>query len=423
MKRSFAAAVTIATALLSSLAAAGPPRITLDEAVRRAIAKNPSAELAVADIERAEALVHQARATSFPTLAANGIYTRLDSDRTLNGNVIAGANQLHANVAATVPIIVPQRWAQWSRAGYAVDLLRAAQVDVKRQVALAAARAYLAVVVQRRLLEVKQRARETAKLHYDYAHTRFAGGVGTRIDEVRAAQEMAATDVDVKNAEVAVVRTQEALGVLAASEGPLDTTDVAPFPALPTLASATSETHQRADVRAATSGVGLADRAAGLAWTDYLPFLVGSGEAFYQDPPTLSVPRTGWQAQLILTVPLYDGGLRYGQQREREALLTSAKITRDAALRQARSEVRTAFDAVGRADDALALARDAARLAKESLDLATIAYRAGATTNLEVVDAERRARDAESQAAIAEDVARQARLDLLAASGRFPEQK
>jgi outer membrane protein TolC len=422
MKRSLSC-LSLATVLLSSVASAEPPRITLDEAVRRAIAKNPNAELAAADIDRAEALVRQARAASFPTLSANGTYTRLDSARVLNNNVIAGANQLHANLAATVPIIVPQRWAQWSRAGYTVDSLRATQVDVKRGVAIATARAYLAVVVQRRLVEVKQRARDTAKAHYDYAHTRFTGGIGTRIDEVRAAQEVATTDVDVKNAEVAVVRAQEALGVLAATEGPLDTTDVAPFPPLPTLASASNETLQRADVRAATARVESADRASGLAWTDYMPFLVGSGEAFYQDPPSLTVPQTGWQAQLILTVPLYDGGLRYGQQAEREALASSAKIARDATLRQARSEVRTAFDAVGRADDALTLARDAARLAKESLDLSMLAYRAGATTNLEVVDAERRSRDADSQAAIAEDVARQARLDLLAASGRFPELK
>ena len=41
-------------------------------------------------------------------------------------------------------------------------------------------------------------------------------------------------------------------------------------------------------------------------------------------------------------------------------------------------------------------------------------------TFLEVIDSERAARDAETQAAVAEDAARQARLDLLAASGRFP---
>ena len=48
------------------------------------------------------------------------------------------------------------------------------------------------------------------------------------------------------------------------------------------------------------------------------------------------------------------------------------------------------------------------------------AYQAGATGNLEVIDAERRARDADNAAVVAEDAVRQARLDLLAATGHFP---
>ena len=54
--------------------------------------------------------------------------------------------------------------------------------------------------------------------------------------------------------------------------------------------------------------------------------------------------------------------------------------------------------------------------------LADIAYRAGASTNLELIDAQRRARDAETLAVIAEDNQRQAAIDLLSASGRFPAQ-
>ena len=59
-------------------------------------------------------------------------------------------------------------------------------------------------------------------------------------------------------------------------------------------------------------------------------------------------------------------------------------------------------------------------MASEAVELSTLAYRAGATTNLEVVDAERRARDAAIAATQAEDAARQAQLDLLIASGQFP---
>ncbi|MFZ5440233.1 MAG: TolC family protein [Myxococcota bacterium] len=72
------------------------------------------------------------------------------------------------------------------------------------------------------------------------------------------------------------------------------------------------------------------------------------------------------------------------------------------------------------ADAALESARAAASQAREALELANVAWKAGATTNLEVIDAERRARDAQVSQALAEDAARQARLDLLAAGGRFP---
>ena len=59
-------------------------------------------------------------------------------------------------------------------------------------------------------------------------------------------------------------------------------------------------------------------------------------------------------------------------------------------------------------------------MAKDALDLANLAYSAGATTNLEVIDAERAARDADTAAEVAADNARQARLDMLASVGRFP---
>jgi hypothetical protein len=49
-----------------------------------------------------------------------------------------------------------------------------------------------------------------------------------------------------------------------------------------------------------------------------------------------------------------------------------------------------------------------------------IAFRAGATTNIEVIDAQRRARDAETAAAVAEDALRRAKRELLVAVGRFP---
>jgi outer membrane protein TolC len=156
------------------------------------------------------------------------------------------------------------------------------------------------------------------------------------------------------------------------------------------------------------------------AYADYLPLLTAVIEPFYQDPATSTLPQTGWQAELLLTLPIYDGGARYGLEKERRALYDESKIALEGLLRQARSDVRTAFDAVKRSDEAVFSARNAAKLAHEALEMTNLAYREGATNDLEVVDAEQRSRNADTAALVAEDAARQARVDLLSASGRFP---
>ncbi|MBX3224539.1 MAG: TolC family protein [Labilithrix sp.] len=411
----------------------GPPRpveapskttagaLTLDEAVKRATARNPSAEIAAQEIFRAEALAKQVRAAWLPTLNANGVYTRLDNDRELNGRVILAANQLSANLQLNVPLVAPRQWVAHARSKENIEVARAASADTRRAIATAAARAYLTVIAQRRVLSSAQRALNTARAHEEFATTRFEGGVGNRLDAVRASQERATAEVRVKTQLAALTRAQEALGVVVGEEGSLDVAEDPAFGTLPSMDAALGEaTARRADVAVERDRVEVARKAVRDSWVDYLPVLSAVAQPFYQDPPTFSQPRTGWQAQLLLQIPLFDGGARYGLAAEREALEAQARARLEGALRQARSEVRVAFEAMRRADEALVGARDAATLAREALDLAELAYGAGATSNIEVVDAERRAHEADTAAAVAEDTSRQARLDLLAACGRFP---
>ncbi|HMI85514.1 MAG TPA: TolC family protein [Polyangiaceae bacterium] len=399
----------------------GVERITLAQAIQRAQSRNVSIVVAVEEIKRAEALVREARASSLPTLTGNAIYTRLDADREFGGRVVSAKDQLSANLNLTVPIVVPQRWAQWSHAKANVTTARAGAEDVRRQAVIGVARAYLAVISQKRVIDVGERSLQTAKAHYTYAHTRFAGGIGNRVDAVRAEQEVATDQAQVESGYAGLARAREALGVLVGDQGPLDTEDDIALGESPAFDSAMRDaTGTRRDVLASRARLEAAEQLKNDSYTDYLPFLIGNAQPFYQNPPTLVQPLTGWQAQLLLTIPIYDGGLRYGLSAEREAFSNEARSQYDALLRQARSDVRLAFETVKRAEAALAAASNAARLAKSALELATVAYQAGATTNIEVIDAERRARDAETAAAVAEDNARQARVDLLAASGRFP---
>lgn len=409
-----------------SAAAPEMAKVSLEEAIHRALERNITYVVARQEITRAEALVKEARSPSFPTVIGTGIYTRLNADRTVSNNnggttVIAAADQLSANLALTVPLVVPQRWAQWSHAGTNVDVSRAAADDVRRQTAISVARAYLTVISEKRVIEVNERALANAKAHYDYAHTRLLGGVGNRVDDVRAEQEVMSDEAQLESSFAAIARAREALGILVGDEGPLDVLDTFVLAEGPPIDVALSEVStRRSDVLLSHGRWKAAEQVRKDSYTDYLPFLVGTFQPFYQNPATFSQPETGWQAQLTLTVPIYDGGLRYGLSDERAALSAEARAEYDALLRQARSDVRVGFEEVKRAVASYEAATRAARLAADALELANVAYRAGATTNLEVIDAERRARDAETAAVVAEDTARQARLDLLAAAGRFP---
>jgi len=402
-------------------AGAAPEQVTFEEAVSRALRQNPSAQVAAEEVKRAEGLLGEARSGALPSLVGNAMLQRLDGNRYVGGVVQLPMNQQSASAVLTVPLLAPVRWTQWSHGADALDAAARGELDVRRQVAVAAGRAYLAVVAQKRVVDVTVRARETAQAHYAFAHTRFAGGVGNRVDEVRAEQELASDEAQVQVSLTNLARVREALGVLTGTDAPLDAVQEPSFAQGPVSGAALAEADaRRVDVQAAAVRAQAADHILRDAWLDYMPLVLGVAQPFYQNPPLSTVPQTGWQAQLILSWTFYDGGLRPSLKKEREAGAAEAHAQWDAALRQAHSDVRLSYEALARNDDALVSAQKAADRGRLALDLATQAYQAGATGNLEVIDAQRAALDAETSAVVAEDAVRQARLDLLAATGHFP---
>lgn len=397
-----------------------PAKVTWSQALERAFKRNTSLVVATQEIERASALVRQARAAWLPLLAGNGTYTRFNMARTFNGVVTTPIDTWNANLALTVPLLAPTAWVNDGHAQDNREVARASAVDVRRQLGTAVGRAYLTVLLQHREVEVAIRAAETSAAHYDYAHTRLTAGLGNAVDDARAEQELRANQSLVKNAQTSLVRAQSALAILLSEEDLVDAGDAVPLDAAPSPDAAVADARaRRADVktlgarRVATTHLRRDD------WVYYAPSLLAQAQAFRQTATSLQ-PGSGWQAQLVLSIPFFDGGLRYGIQRERRAADEEAGAQLDGLLRQVSVEVRAAFAVVRNADESLESARLAVTAANTAASLADKAYRAGATTNLEVIDAERRARDAESQVALAEDAARQARLDLLAATGAFP---
>ena len=107
--------------------------------------------------------------------------------------------------------------------------------------------------------------------------------------------------------------------------------------------------------------------------------------------------------------------------RGRELQVDQAKLAVTAVELQARSEIRLAQESVKSYERALVTVQPAASQASDVLRITTSAFEVGATTNLEVIDAQRSARDADTLAVLQEDALRRAKLDLLVAIGRFPK--
>jgi outer membrane protein len=401
----------------------GPPapRITFQDAIQRALARNPTVAVALAEVQRSQALVQEARAGWYPTFVGTGSYTRLDHDRP-RGNPVNARDEWYGALTLTVPLVAATSWAAERQAKDQAHIADLGAVEIRRLVAQATGDAYLAVIAQRLQIHSTETAIANAKSHAEYAHARLAGGIGRSIDDVRAQQDLATVLVRLQTVYTGLARAREALGVLVGAEEPVDAVETVDLGVLPTLAAALDDAGvRRSDVTQQRAKVTAAEKLRKDVWSYYAPYLAALGTGFLQKGAQMPIlPEKGWQAELLLTLPLYDGGERGGLERERDATLVEARLGLDETLRQARSDVRLAFESMLRADQALASARDAAVLAKRAYDLAVLAYRAGATTNIEVLDAARQARDADSAAFAAGDIARRARLDLLVSSGHFP---
>ncbi|HSP20134.1 MAG TPA: TolC family protein, partial [Myxococcaceae bacterium] len=332
-------------------------KITFPMAIEQALARNPNSLVAAADISRVQGIMEEIRAASLPTLSANATYVRLNKDRTFVSSltdggtanvVVASRDSINVNGVLAVPIIAPQAWANWARAGDQVDVARASAKDVQRTVAINTGRAYLTIFAQKRQVDVFRQARDNSLEHFRYAEARLRGGIGNRIDWARAGEELETNEANLQTSYANLYRSQEALGILLGESEPVDVEQIPDIPLPPTMDQAIEEAPNRADLLLYRQEERAADRSLNLSWTEYLPTISINGQAFYQNPSSLTTPETGWLAQALLTWYLYDGGARYGRTHQREAQLSQARIQYESSLRQANSDVRASLDTMER---------------------------------------------------------------------------
>jgi outer membrane protein TolC len=394
--------------------------VTLEQAVERAIKNNPTVAQASQGILRAEGLLQQARAATMPFATANLTSLVNSTERRFDDVITSPRTQGTFSAQLGVPVLAASRWAATAQARDQIEIANLSTAEVRTDIAVATAQTYLAIIAQKRQVDVSLRARETAMAHLDYARRRLEAGAGTRVNELRAGQEVATNEARLENAQLGVRRAQEALGVLIASNGPADAASEPRFDIPATVEEAGWMT-LRPDLLLFVAQERAADRVWRDSSKDWFPTAVASFDPQALVPASIFSSARSWRFVVNFSQPLFDGGQRRGLRRFREANFNASRLAVQGLQIQARSEVRLAQETVRSTERAFENLRSAAQQAAEVLKITTFAFEAGATTNLEVIDAQRQARDADSAAAVAEDGVRRAELDLLTALGRFPQ--
>jgi outer membrane protein TolC len=124
-----------------------------------------------------------------------------------------------------------------------------------------------------------------------------------------------------------------------------------------------------------------------LARTDYYPSAFVRGSYNWEDSQVL-LGHKNWNVGIGLSVPLYQGGVTQANVDQATARAEAARATGDALRQRLEVAVRTTLTTL---DDTRSRVRSAAeivRLAGETEKVASLKYRTGKGTNLDVLDAE-----------------------------------
>jgi outer membrane protein TolC len=395
---SFGVAQTVVATVSSDQTSAGAvPKVTLDEAIKRARANAAQLTAAVTDARIATEERVQARAALLPNVSysTGTIYTQPNGTPT---GVFISANAVreYASQGVAKEVLSFSNVAEYRRAR-AAEALAKAKADVAvRGVLLTVIQDYYAVIVSERKAANAQAGATEAQHFLTLTQQLERGGEVAHADVIKAQLQANDRQRDLQEATLAAEKARYALAVLIF---PNFTTnyelidDLRFAPPLPPM----EEVQQLAarnnpELKAAVAGVQVAQNEVGAAIGGHLPSLTVN--YFYGVDATHYATRTdginnlGYQATATLDLPIFSWGATQSTVRQAELRRTQARIELSAAQRQAVADLRSLYSEAQTARAQLDVLRQSADLAAESLRLTTLRYQAGEATALEIVDAQ-----------------------------------
>ncbi len=414
----------IVLGLLGLPVAAHAAPLTLAEAQRLALAANPTAAIARARVERAEAARQAAWSALFPSITLAGTYTRRAAgDSEFSGRTTQLGNALRADLTLDLTVFDARALAVLSASGAGLDAQALESEELRRTLSFSVAGAYYGVLTADSLAAAALRRREAAETTAREAASRFEAGLAARNDVTRTELERAVARQEEASAHAVVARARLALAALIGLEA-LEGRTVEEPPALGApAADDQAALAQRGDLRALEARAAAQETLADEPLLRLVPTLSLRGVVFGTNEQGVSGRNFDGNLSATLTWRIFDGGLRYADHDARLAELEELHARLEEGRIRVRQEVREARIAIDEARATLELAEIRARVAEQNAAEVKALFGSGLAGALEQVDAAVAEYEARASLVRQKVSVRVAELSLLAALGSWPGER
>ena len=403
--------------MLASVPRARTEIATWEEALKHVRARSTDLRIASDAILRAEAQQRVALAGALPSINGQVAYTHNIITKSSVQPIGIGpagveyktfttpnANYLTGQLVAVQPVLALRSWYAIGTADVATDASRFSFDDAKRQIALAVANSIVGVVTAERIAELNRVGLRNALTRLELTVRKTNLGGATGLDVVRAKQDVEVARATLVSGDETLRQSRESLGIALGIPDGVGVPPTVDISGLERDARASckpaAKIDDRPDVAALRTRVEVAHRGVNDVKYQFAPTVNLQSGLGTTTIDTGSAPTTTWNVQAVLTVPLWEGGARYGLLRDARAQEDIAALTLEATRRTATVQVAQARRGVTVAEDRRRVAGSARDLAAETDRLTRLAYQEGRGTSLELVIAAQSLRESEIQLAL-----------------------
>jgi len=398
--------------------------LTLDEALALGRKANRSLVAERARLAQAQANLDLAWTALFPTVAAQGKYTRNNVEFKFQTGpetlTVQPKNQLDGAIAFTAPLIVPAAYVGLEAVSSSFHAAEAQYETSLATVLLGVAQAFYAAAIADEVVSARLSNIEVARATMENARTRFENGSVTKVDVDRAELAVVRAEQSAREARFAQVQAYRALATLIQSDREFQVRPAANPVAAEETGDLESALHLRPEFRAlelTTKSAEAQRRAQAWRWAPSLSAF-GNLRAFNYD--NFHADHHAWAVGLQLDWVLFDGGVRDAQRHAASAQAQEAAALAAVLRDTIRDDLANGHGLLETKRHAQRAAERSVALAIETLDLVRTQYEAGHSAQIDLLQAQDGLVAAKEALAQAHFEVAVADLTLRRAAGSFP---